>query len=84
MHNDNEMNSQQRQLFHPSVGIYTPLLLDTQITWADINLVCRAEFLRRKGVCMKVDWTNFPKLAALQDRVAKHPRIAAWIAKSQM
>ena len=53
-----------------------------QMTWADIHLLVRREFLDRDKVEMNVDWTKFPKLVALMDRVAKHPKIAAWIAKT--
>ena len=50
------------------------------MTVADINLFC--DMLITGPLTQQPDITKqFPKLCALQERVGKHPKIAAWVAE---
>ena len=50
-----------------------------QISWADLVFFARMEFVRRPK--MSVEYSRIPKLVDLEKRIAKHPRIAAYLIK---
>ena len=54
-------------------------MFNVQITFADIQLFASADMILLK--LSDDPLKDFPKLAALKEKVAKEPNIAAWLAK---
>jgi len=54
-------------------------LVGTELTWADLSFIVLVSWTQMGGATDAL--AKYPKLKALQERVEKLPKIAAWIAK---
>ena len=49
------------------------------MTWADMFFAMNTTATTLDAVNGKIDWTGFPELKALSERVIAFPSLAAWI-----